>query len=302
MMGFGRRYTDHDYKRGLLHRDLKQNAHQLYCWDTDKFDHLYHTEQDWQNLYQVQRPYVLEGLARNIEYCIKQHPHSEQLRIVIASDHGQMLGEAEQLTDRPEDLDLKGRMAIGKTDDPRFVVLDAERYGLPHDISIVKGAASLNAFSYTEKNEIIGSHGGLFPEEVVIGVSVLRQVTVRLTVQAICHGEGEPEKPGVLILTVKNLNTVPLTQLCLYINELPALKTGYAIEEEIPVGQEVPVSVPISSFPTLPPSHKGDQLALTGELRFQFADLESGIANIDAESYLIVKQIFRSGLDIDEFL
>jgi len=302
IMGIGKRYTDRDYKRGALHKDLQQNAHQLYCWDTDKFDHLYHTEQDWQNLYQVQRPYVLEGLARDIEYCIKQHPHPEQLKIVIASDHGQILGEIEQLTNRPEDLDLKGRMAIGKTDDPRFVVLDAERYGLPHDISIVKGPASLNAFSHTEKNEIIGSHGGLFPEEVVIGVSVLRQVAVRLAVQAICQGEGEPGKPGALILTVKNLNTVPLTQLCLSINELPALKAGYAIEETIPAGQEILVSVPVSSFPELPPSHEGNQLALTGELRFQFADLESGIANLDVESYLIVKQIFRSGLDIDEFL
>lgn len=302
MMGIGKRYTDRDYKRGTLHKDLRQNAYQLYCWDTDKFDHLYHTEQDWQNLYQVQRPYVLEWLARNIEYCIKQHPHPEQLRVVVASDHGQMLGEAEQLTNRPEDLDLKGRMAIGKTDDPRFVVLDAERYGLPHDISIVKGPASLNAFSHTEKNEIIGSHGGLFPEEVVIGVSVLRQVAVRLAVQAICQGEGEPGKPGALILTVKNLNTVPLTQLCLSINELPALKAGYAIEETIPAGQEILVSVPLSSFPELPPSYEGNQLALTGELRFQFADLESGIANLDVESHLIVKQIFRSGLDIDEFL
>ncbi|OUC12891.1 MAG: hypothetical protein B0A82_20175 [Alkalinema sp. CACIAM 70d] len=302
IMGLGKRYTDRDYKRGTLHKDLKQNAYKLYCWDTDKFDHLYHTEQDWQNLYQVQRPYVLEGLARNIEYCIKLHPHPEQLRIVIASDHGQIMGEVEQLTNRPKDLDWKGRMAIGKTDDPRFVVLDAERYGLPHDISVVKGAASLNAFSYTEKNVIIGSHGGLFPEEVVIGVSVLRQVTLRLAVQAICRGEGEPGNLGTLTLTVKNLNRVPLTQLCLYINELPALKSGYAIEEEIPAGQEVPVSVVIASFPELPPSYEGNQLALTGELRFQFADLESGTASLDTESHLIVKQIFRSGLDIDEFL
>lgn len=302
MMGTGKRYTDRDYKRGTLHRDLKKNAHKLYCWDTDKFDHLYHTQQDWQNLYQVQRPYVLEGIARDIEYCVKQHPNPELLRIVIASDHGQMIGEAEHLSDCPEGLDLKGRMAIGKTDDPRFVVLDAERYGLPHDLSIVRGAACLNAFSYTEKNEIIGSHGGIFPEEVVVGVSILRQFVARLPVHVICCGEGTPSQTGELNLTIDNFNSVPLTQLCLYINELPDLKTGYPLNVEIPAGQKASIQVPVSSYPELPPNHEGNQLVLTGELRFKFADIEVSAANLDSESLLTVKQMFSSGLDIDDFL
>ncbi|XHX78438.1 MAG: protein kinase [Stenomitos frigidus ULC029] len=300
MMGIGKRYTDR--KRSTLHRDLRQNAHQLYCWDTDKLDHLYHTEQDWQNLYQVQRPHVLEGIAKDIEYCVKQHPNPEQLRIVIASDHGQMIGEAEHLPNSPEGLELKGRMAIGKTDDPRFVVLDAERYGLPHDLSIVRGAGCLNAFSYTEKNEIIGSHGGLFPEEVVVGVSVLRPFTVRLPVRVNCHGEGDSGQSGELTLTIDNSNTVPLTQLCLYINELTDLKTGYPLDIKIPAGQKILVQVPISSYPELPPNYEGRQLSLTGELRFQFAGIEAGATSLDSESLLIVKQLFSSGLDIDDFL
>jgi len=300
MMGIGKRYTDR--KRSTLHRDLSQNAHQLYCWDTDKLDHLYHTEQDWQNLYQVQRPHILEGIAKDIEYCVKQYPNPEQLRIVIASDHGQMIGEAEHLSNCPEGLELKGRMAIGKTDDPRFIVLDAERYGLPHDLSIVRGAGCLNAFSYTEKNEIIGSHGGLFPEEVVVGVSVLRPFTVRLPVQVNCHGEGDSGQSGELTLTIDNSNTVPLTQLCLYINELTDLKTGYPLDIKIPAGQKILVQVPISSYPELPPNHEGKQLYLTGELRFQFAGIEAGTTSLDSESLLIVKQLFSSGLDIDDFL
>ncbi len=302
MMGIGKRYTDRDYKRATLHRDLKKNAHQLYCWDTDKFDHLYHTEQNWQNLYQVQRPHVLEGIARDIKYCVDQHPNPEQLRIVIASDHGQMIGAAEQLSNCPEGLDLKGRMAIGKTDDPRFVVLDAERYGLPHDLSIIRGAACLNAFSYTEKNEIIGSHGGLFPEEVVVGVSVLRPFTARLPVQVTCHGEGDAGQSGELTLTIDNPNTVPLTQLCLYVNELPQLKTGYPLDVKVLAGQKFQLQVPIANYPELPPNHEGKQLALTGALQFQFAGIEASTAHLDSESQLIVKQLFSSGLDIDDFL
>jgi serine/threonine protein kinase len=302
MMATGKRYTDSHYKRGNLHRDLQNNAHQLYCWDTDKFDHLYHTERDWQNLYQVQRPHILEGIARDIEYSVRQHPHPEQLRIVIASDHGQMIGEVEHLTDCPEELDLKGRMAIGKTDDPRFVVLDAERYGLPHDISVVRSAACLNAFKYTEKKEIIGSHGGLFPEEVVVGVSVLRQFTARLPVRVFCQGEGEARHSGELTLEINNLNTVPLTQLCLYVNELTELKTGYPLNIEIPAGQKVLTQVSLASYPELQPNHDGNQLFLTGSLTFRFAGVEVGTASLSSESLLTVKQLFNSGLDIDDFL
>ena len=302
MMGNGKRYTDHNYKKGTLHQDLKKNAHQLYCWDTDKFDHLYHTEQDWQNLYKVQRSHVLKGIAGDIEYCLNQHPNPEHLRIVIASDHGQMIGEVEHLSNCPDGLDLKGRMAIGKTDDSRFVILEAERYGLPHDLSIVRGAACLNAFSYTEKNEIIGSHGGLFPEEVVVGVSVLRQFIARLPIQAHCQGEGTSGQSGELILTVDNLNSVPLTQLCLYTNEMSDLKTGYVLDTEIPAGKKVSIPIPISNFPSLPPSHEGNQLSLTGELKFQFAGIEAGTAILSTESLVIVKQLFSSGLDIDDFL
>jgi hypothetical protein len=47
---------------------------------------------------------------------------------------------------------------------------------------------------------------------------------------------------------------------------------------------------------------KGKQLSLTGELRFQFAGIEAGATSLDSESLLIVKQLFSSGLDIDDFL
>jgi hypothetical protein len=244
----------------------------------------------------------LELIAKNIEYSVNQYPHPEQVRIVIASDHGQMIGEVKHLTDCPEGLESKGRMAIGKTDDPRFVVLDAERYELPHDISIVRGAACLNAFSYSEKKEIIGSHGGLFPEEVVVGVSVIRQYIARLSVQVFCRGNGEAGQSGVLMLEVNNLNTVPLTQLCIYIYELNGLKTGHPLDIEIPAGQKVQHEIPIISCPELLPNHKGNEIILTGELTFCFAGLELGTAKLNSESSLTVKQLFNSGLDIDDFL
>jgi hypothetical protein len=88
----------------------------------------------------------------------------------------------------------------------------------------------------------------------------------------------------------------------LFINELTDLKTGYTLDIEIPAGQKLSLQVPISNYPELPPTHKGDQFFLTGELRFQFAGIEAGTATLEPDSGLIVKQLFSSGLDIDDFL
>jgi hypothetical protein len=95
---------------------------------------------------------------------------------------------------------------------------------------------------------------------------------------------------------------VPLTQLCFYVNELTELKTGYSLNIEIPAGQKVITQISIASYPELQPNHNGNQLFLTGELTFRFAGVEVGTASLSSESLLTVKQLFNSGLDIDDFL
>jgi len=298
-MGIGKRYTDQ--KKDQLYQALRKNSHRLYCWDTDKFDHLYHTEKDWPNLYRVQRPHVLEGIAKDIDYCVEQYPNPDQLRIVISSDHGQMMGEVKRLGNCPEGIESKGRMAIGTTNDPRFVILEAERFSLPHNVSIVRKAACINALSYTVKKEIIGSHGGLFPEEVVVGVSVLRQSVQRHLVIVSCRGEGKPKQPGELEVIIDNPNSVPLTDLCLYIKELPSFNTGKTLAQKLPANKNVSLNISISEWPELPPSHEGNRLYLSGKLSFRFANTEIGNATLDSESAIVVNQIFSSGFNIDDF-
>ncbi|MEH1892409.1 MAG: BREX system Lon protease-like protein BrxL [Nostoc sp.] len=158
-MGMGKRYTDRQVDK--LYNALRKKTSKLYCWDTDIFDSLYHSQKDWQSLYKLDRLHTLEGIAKKIDYCLQQYPDPDALRIVIASDHGQMIGTSEKITHCPSELEPKGRMAIGKTNDTRFVVLEGDRYGLPHDISIVKGSASLGSFSYTSNKKIIGNEDNL---------------------------------------------------------------------------------------------------------------------------------------------
>lgn len=299
VMGIGARYTDR--KKPQLTAALKENKHQLYCWDTDELDHLYHQEKDFDSLYHTKRITTIEGIARSIKYYVEQHPSPETLKIVIASDHGQMIGGIPLLREYPSFIEPKGRMAIGKFEHPDFIFLDPARYDLPHEISVVKGAACLNSFHNNSKGEVIGSHGGLFPEEVVIGFSVLSKVVERLPVKVICQGKGVANKPIDLQVTIVNPNTVSLTNLLLYIDELPSLKKGISLKEEIPPKDQVTLRVTVHELPQLSLSNQSDQINLTGKMIFRFADSELANSNLDANSVISLEKIFESGMNIDEF-
>lgn len=295
-VGIGKRYTDGQIDQ--LYSDLRDNNQRLYCWDTELLDKLYHSRKDWQSLYKFERPKTLKHIAQTINDCLQQYPNPDKLRIVIASDHGQIMGVSAEITHCPKELEPHGRMALGKTDDPRFVVLESDRYNLPHDISIVRNSETLNSFRYTNDKQNLGSHGGLFPEEVVIGFSVLRRLVKRLPVFVSCRGEGKPKQAGSLEITIDNPNSVPLTNLHLSINQL----ASFDITETISANKKKAFELNISECPELPPNHQGKSLSLSGELSFRFANAEPGTAQLDSQSAIIINQIFSSGLDIDEFL
>lgn len=297
-IGTGKRYTD-GKRETQLYPALKQGFDHIYCWDTEKLDELYHSGRDWQSLYEVERPNVLRSLAEHIKYCVKLHPRPDSLKIVIASDHGQMMGEVAQIQEYPTHLDAKGRMAIGNTDDPRFIVLDQERFGLPYDISIVKGSYCLGSFNRNLAGESLGTHGGLYPEEVVVGVSVLSTVVTRAPIFVTCSGSGKAAQSGEIIISIDNShNSVPLTALSLYISEIPSLKNGFADLPSVPAHQRVAHSI-IITYPEVPPDAKNNSLNLTGELIFYFADADKSQAILEPTSAIAIQQIFSSGFKKD---
>ncbi len=298
-----RRYTDNDVKKKRLQKDLKQQAFQLYCWDTDRFDHLYHDEVDWQELYTVKRSRELKHIAEDILRFVEIHPQKDNLTVIIASDHGQIMGTSTQLTPIPSSLsEAKGRMAIGETDDQRFAVLMAERYGLPHPISVIRGSASFSSFNYGDDKSSVGCHGGLYPEEVVVGFSVLKRSVQRLPIRVICSGEGKAGEPGKLTITITNPNSVSLTNLKLFIQQLDSLKQGQELSAIVQASGSLSVDIQLSNYPTLSPSHQGNCLSLTGQLEFNYQNAEPSSVCLDQKSKIVIKQIFSSGIEgLDEF-
>ncbi|NEO27017.1 MAG: hypothetical protein F6K03_09000, partial [Kamptonema sp. SIO4C4] len=289
-MGRGKRYTDTTLPQ--LSQDLQQQRYPLYCWDTTLLDELYHHQRDWQHLYTVERPSKLREIAHKILYAIQQYPDPEHLQIVIASDHGQMMGKTSHLSPCPAHLDPKGRMALGETDDPRFLVLTRDRYPLPHNISIVRTAATVNAFNYQDKT-IIGSHGGLFPEEVIIGYSLLRQSVHRSPVLITCSGRGKPREPGQLTLTLDNPNPIPLTSLVL---TLPSL--DYPLPNPIPANQKTTLTLTLPECPDLPKD--SNILELDSQLTFSYGNTDS--TTVSFTTTLTLEAVFKSGFSLDDFL
>jgi len=295
-IGIGKYYTNDS--RHILRQDLQNAEHNLYCWDALELDHLYHEAKDWQTLYQSDRPATLRKLSDLILDCVNKYPQPKNLKVVIASDHGQLIGEVPFLPTPPSDVEAQGRIAIGSTSDSRCFVLDAKRFGLPHDVSVPKGA-----FCFTKlQGKGIGLHGGLFPEEAIVGVSVLASKVDRKRIGISLSGKGKSKQIEKLKITVDNrLNNVAIHELILFIHQLPELHNGKLISLRLDANQKDCYIIDVL-FPELPTDRIKIDYQLTGELRFQFADLESDQQIFDAA--IEVEQMFSSGFvgGIDEFL
>lgn len=302
LMQNGKRYTDNDVVKKRLQKDLQSGSQQLYCWDTDRFDKLFHDEVDWEELYTVKRSRELRAIADDILRFVDLHPQKEHLQVVIASDHGQLMGISDKLSNIPEGLEPKGRMAIGKAEHPQLAILDRARFDLPHDISIIRGPSSFSSFSYGDDKSIIGCHGGLYPEEVVVGFSVLRRSVKRAPVIVKCSGEGRPGEPSFLKIEIYNPNPLVLEDLKITVPQLGALQSGQALEGIIEPKKTQLIEVSILKWPELPPSHEGKSLSLTGELEFRYRSAELASVELDKDSAIEVNQIFSSGIQgLDDF-
>lgn len=178
-----------------------------------------------------------------------------------------------------------------------------ERFDLPHDISVVRGSKSFSSFSYADDKSIIGCHGGLYPDEVVVGFSVLKSAVKRFPVLVKCFGSGKPGESHLLKVEINNPNALPIENCKLYVEQLASLKEGHDLE--VSIGQKTcqTIDVEVSKWPELPPAHEGKTISLKGRLEFYYKDAEFSFSDLDRESTIEVNQIFSSGMKegLDDF-
>jgi hypothetical protein len=293
-IGRGQHYTDGQTSQ--LERDLQNDKHPLYCWDTTMLDKLYHSPASWDRLYKVDRPSELKKIANLIDHFINLHPNSESVQVVIASDHGQLFGECAARIPKPPDLETCGRIAQGRSDDPRFLTLDRDTFDLPEDLSIVRGEASFNSYRYSHDNETNGAHGGLFPEEVTIGFSCLRLHPTRNIPIVTMTGTGEAGKPGAIHLEVYNSNTVTLRDVTWEIDP----KLAIDLPDCLPPGL-TKQEIAIKCFPDLEAINDSNTRKITGEIRFRYDHGSLGQAAIDTRSQLTIERLSTNDIDLSDF-
>jgi hypothetical protein len=296
------RFTDAPSRREALAVDIRAASRRIYCWDTTKYDSLFHNDTDWAHLSGVAVPNMLSMIADEIGYFVSQHPDPPSVQVVICSDHGQLIGENQELTSLPPQFEYSGRLSFGAVQDPRFVTLDADKFGLPRTISIVRGSGCIRPYQVNQSGDAMGMHGGLLPEEAVVGVSVLRLGVKRKPITVLCRGNGKAQQHGVLHVEIVNPNDVRITDSYLYIPEISELQGGVPIRIDVEAFGQSTIDLNIGKWPELPTGSKSESLKLTGGLRFQFGGLENAEVAISASSSIQITQMFRSGMDIDDFI
>jgi hypothetical protein len=130
----------------------------------------------------------------------------------------------------------------------------------------------------------------------------LRYGLTQRPVIAVCTGTGKPRQQGEISLEITNANDVPLTGVCLYVDQLRALRAGRLLDIEVPASSTLTWRGAVPDWPELPVSATSNELCVSGRITFRFADAEEGSAPLGEGSQMTIEQIFRSGMDIDEFL
>ena len=195
-------------------------------WSILEPDKTYHKPLDAQTLkFEVEGR--LRSIARRIARIADEVQDTRKLRLFITTDHGRLLSISRRSNPVPKGMEAHGRAAWGNVlvpfdsdgiyVDGTLAYIDAARFGLPVTAAIV---LSEDAFLTSDGKTGLESftHGGVFPEEVLIPwLQFTRDrapvsITIRLT------GHGVAGASGKMRLEVNNTSDVRVEVLQVHLS------------------------------------------------------------------------------------
>jgi len=231
---------------------------QIFIWSMDEPDKTYHQIAD--------RPITrrnvegqLDNIVKKLQDVVCEVKPSLPLRIIITSDHGRLLTMSGRAIPVPEGMKSHGRAAWGKTQiqypasgyvvQGNLVYLHAERFGLPEEVVMPLDESTFLTSDGKTGNEAY-SHGGLYPEEVVIPWQEYARSTVRPRLDIVIRGSGQSAIRGTLEVEVINLSISPL-----YLETLEILAEGQSlgvvrIDQQIGARDRIAHTVEVNWWPT----------------------------------------------------
>ncbi len=208
--------------------ELLQTAHidDLFIWRIQEPDHTYHARNNYDSLkHEVEGQ--LNTVAQKIAELVEQLPVTIPLKLVLTTDHGRLLASSQRSIPIPAGMETHGRAASGPasevkrefpaagyTIEDNVVYLHGESYGLTEDAAVILDEAAFRMNDGKQGQEWY-THGGLFPEEVIVPWIVLVRdampkeqripmVEVRIT------GKNRAGQAGTLHVEIINSDEIPI--------------------------------------------------------------------------------------------
>jgi hypothetical protein len=269
-------------QEGKLKTALADQSIRLCYWNMTAVDECYHTQTD-PDAISNNVGSRLDALSQNISQMVMAAADPDRVAVVISTDHGQMLGPCVAREGKLKNTDVHGRMAKGdplaldagaghayvKAADGSAVLLNPTLFQLSEPTTLALKSYHFGEGPKDSQGRVWGVHGGLCPEEVVVGFSVLLRNHQRKPVMASVRGMGEVGKSGRMILQIDNPNPAPLRLVALTLNEIDEYQSAPTLSGDVEGLSQASIDLELRKFPS-PISDK--QLNVTGALCYEFSD------------------------------
>lgn len=261
---------------------LKCGEIKVCYWNYTKIDKCHHEHVDSSYLTHEVDAH-LESLASHINRMVSTAHCPEKVAVIISTDHGQLVANCGRI-----DLDQEGVRAHGRTilHDPDSLVdmtnayskdlanqtalLNPKSFRLGEPTTVALGSTFFVTMTEDKSGDAIGLHGGLYPEEVIVGMAVLVSNPEYLPVVGVISGEGESGQESSIRLLVDNPNRVAVQPLSLTINDLTIRDQGELATSAVRPMSTLEIDISVDTFPQ--PTAAGDVFEVEGILAYQFDD------------------------------
>lgn len=261
---------------------LQRETPTVCYWNYLNIDACYHNQTDL-TFIQHEVDAQLQGLAGKINQLVDSARDKNRVAVVICSDHGQMTSSCRKLEIELSEKYAHGRTALDndrqvfaysnsafvKTNDGETVYLNPTSFRLSEPTTIALGSTYFVDLKANAANGAVGVHGGLFPEEAIIGMAVLMRQPSHKKLTVTANGNGETGKSGTLLLTIDNPNATTVNPLSITINNLEIGNQTELLFGKVAAQKTVNFEISIEKFPA---PTDGDEFLINGTLRYEFDD------------------------------
>ncbi len=228
---------------------------EVVIWSLQEPDKAYHARQERGAILEEVNG-RLQSLTARLANVIHDIPAQRQLKLVVTTDHGRLLGASRRAHPVPRGMQAHGRAAWGQLamdfpvtgyvieDD--IVYLHAGRFGLHEPCAVVLSQDSFLTSDGRGGSELF-AHGGLYPEEVLIPWLEFTRDRNPIELRVVLEGRGVAGSQGELHLKVDNPSELAVRLVRL---EISIDSTYFDLTETVDSMNSTELRLPWTSWPT----------------------------------------------------